>query len=94
MSKWLGKRKHKQEKSISSLLEEIEKQALQMTPHERAILVDRLLNSFDGIAQPSKIDAAWIKEAEARYAKYKADPNTGIDAATVFAEADNILKPD
>jgi putative addiction module component (TIGR02574 family) len=77
---------------MSSLLEEIEKQALQMSQHERALLVDRLLNSLDGIAQPSEIDAAWIKEAESRYAKYKANPNTGIDAATVFAEADNILK--
>lgn len=45
--------------------EEIFRDALTLSPGERAMLVDHLLSSLDGPDQ-KEIDAAWAKEAERR----------------------------
>lgn len=76
---------------MSELLEKIEKDILGLNNQERAFLADRLLGLLDGDSM-SDIDEAWINEADRRYREYKEGKRSGIDAQTVFEEADRILK--
>ena len=72
-------------------LEKLENEALRLSRQQRAFLADRLLSSLDGDVL-NDVDAAWIVEAEYRYAEYKEGKRQGIAAQDVFAEADQILK--
>jgi len=48
-------------------LPEIEKDALRLSPEDRARLAVRLLSSLEGTAEsPQEIEKLWIKEAERR----------------------------
>ncbi len=76
---------------MSDLLKKIETDMLKLSPQERAFLADRLLSTLHG-EEMTDIDAAWIEEAERRYKEYKEGKRQGIDAKTVFDEADRILK--
>ena len=76
---------------MSSLLEKIENEALQLSNQERAFLADRLLSSLEDDVL-TDIDAAWIEEAERRYQEYKEGKRQGIPAGKVFAAADALLK--
>ncbi len=76
---------------MSANLDKIEKEALDLSPQERAFLADRLLGSLDGDAL-TDIDAAWVAEAEHRYQEYKEGKRPGIPAQDIFAEADRMLK--
>jgi len=72
-------------------LDKIEQDLLRLSEQERAFLADRLLGSLDGDSM-TDIEEAWITEAERRYEEYKRGKRSGIDAQTVFNEADLILK--
>ena len=49
-------------------LPEIEKDALRLSPEDRARLAVRLLSSLEGTAEsPQEIEKLWIKEAERRF---------------------------
>ncbi len=76
---------------MSNLLEKIENDALSLSGQERAFLADRLLSSL-GDDVLTKVDVAWIEEAERRYQEYKAGNRQGVSAKDVFAEADSFLK--
>jgi putative addiction module component (TIGR02574 family) len=76
---------------VSDLLKRIENEALSLSSHERAFLVDRLLSSL-GEDVLSDIDAAWIVEAERRYKEYKDGKRPGITAEKVFAKAERMVK--
>jgi putative addiction module component (TIGR02574 family) len=45
-------------------------EALELTPMERAVLVEEILSSFDSPAR-QEVDAAWAKEAEDRIDAYE-----------------------
>ncbi len=47
----------------------IEKEALQLTDIERAMLADRLLESLS--RRPVELDAAWIREADSRMVAFR-----------------------
>jgi putative addiction module component (TIGR02574 family) len=76
---------------MTNILEKIEKEALSLPEAERAFLADRLLSSLGGDVL-SDIDAAWVAEAERRYAEYRAGRRQPIPAPEVLAEADRLLK--
>ena len=62
--------------------EKLLREALQLTPADRAALVDELLSSLD---QPDeRVDALWAQEAELR--AYRAGELKAIAAVDVFAE--------
>ena len=72
---------------MKALLEEVERDALRLTKQERALLADRLLSSLGGEVL-SDVDAAWVAEAERRYAQYKEGKRQPVPASEVFEEAD------
>lgn len=55
---------------MTSRIKKIEKEALQLTPRERAILAERLLHSLDE-EEDADVERAWIEEAERRYKEFK-----------------------
>lgn len=61
---------------INSPLEDIEAAALQLTPAERAKLVERLLISLE---EDDEILAAWVVEAERRGEAYERGEIKAID---------------
>ena len=55
---------------MTAKIRELKEQALLLTPEEREILVQEILNSLDN-ASLTEVDKAWIEEAEKRYEEYK-----------------------
>ncbi|MCL4456546.1 MAG: addiction module protein [Nitrospirae bacterium] len=53
-----------------SKIKEIEEEALQLAPSERALLAEHLINSLDDMEDP-EAERLWIEEAERRYLAYK-----------------------
>lgn len=76
---------------MSVSLDKIEQDLLRLSKQERAFLADRLLGSLDCDSM-TDVEKAWIAEAERRYEEYKRGKRSGIDAQTVFNEADRILE--
>ena len=76
---------------MSTILEKLEQEALNLPRQERAFLADRLLSSLDGDVL-TDVDEAWVAEVEKRYQEYNKGTRQGIPAQDVFAEADRILK--
>lgn len=66
--------------------EEVVAAALNLSQSDRAELASRLNESLDD-AGDGDVEAAWIEEAERRYADYRAGRVTARDAEEVFAEA-------
>ncbi|OQX19769.1 MAG: addiction module protein [Desulfobulbaceae bacterium A2] len=75
---------------MTTILERVEKEALNLPREERAFLADRLLSSLGGEVL-SEVDAAWVAEAERRYAEYKEGGRQPVPADQVFADADRML---
>lgn len=71
-------------------LPEIEKDALRLSPEDRARLAMRLLSSLEGAAEsPDEIEKLWVKEAERRFQELRDGVVQGIPAAKVFSELRN-----
>ena len=70
---------------MSSSLSDIEKQAQELSPEDRAKLVESLLESLH--VPMSGIESAWEKEIEGRVAAYDSGETKTYDAEDVFAEA-------
>jgi putative addiction module component (TIGR02574 family) len=68
-------------------LPDVEKEALRLSPEDRARLAVRLLSSLEGSAEsPEEIEKVWIAEAERRFQELRAGVVQGIPARDVFAE--------
>ena len=68
-------------------LPQIEKDALRLSPEDRARLAVRLLSSLEETAaSPEEIEKLWIKEAERRFQELRDGVMKGIPAREVFAE--------
>lgn len=72
-------------------VKEIEKEALRLSSHERALLVEHLIGSLEPDDDPDA-ERAWIEEAERRYQNYKAGKGKTIPAEQVFKDARMKLK--
>lgn len=59
------------------------KQALSLTPVERAQLIEELFHSFDKVSD-DKIDALWADEAESRIDAYDGGQIAADSAKAVF----------
>jgi len=62
----------------------IEKEALQLTESERAVLADRLLESLS--ATPAEIREAWVRESEARLQAFREGKVTAVDGPQAMAQ--------
>ena len=69
-------------------LSEIERDAMELTRQERAILVERLLATLHPDDPDDDLDAEelWLQEAEKRYAEYRAGKIASKPAEQVFRE--------
>ncbi len=72
-------------------VKEIEEEALRLSSHERALLVEHLIGSLEPDEDPDA-ERAWIKEAERRYQDYKAGKMKTRPSEQVFKEARAKLK--
>ena len=71
-------------------LPEIEKDALRLSPEDRARLAVRLLSSLEGTAESAEeIEKLWIKEAERRFQELREGAVQGVRAREVFSELRN-----
>lgn len=75
---------------MTAILDTIEREALGLPAEARAFLADRLLSSLGGESM-TEVDAAWVAEAERRYAEYKAGTRKPVSASEVFAQADRLF---
>lgn len=71
------------ERSMSTLSEKIINEASQLTPMEKAEIIDRIIESFDN--EPDEgIKKAWAEEAEHRLALHKKKDSEPIPEDEVF----------
>ena len=68
--------------------EQLENEAQSLPREERAKLAEALIASLD---DESKIDRAWLHEAERRAAELDSGAVEGIPAEEVFAELDSLV---
>lgn len=68
-------------------LPDIEKDALQLSPEDRARLALRLISSLEeSVESPDEIEKLWIAEAERRFQELRDGLVQGIPAREVFTE--------
>ena len=70
---------------------ELEKEARNLPPQDRALLAQHLIASIDP-GDDVDAEAAWLEEAEQRYQLYREKKLTSIPADQVFREAKSKLK--
>jgi putative addiction module component (TIGR02574 family) len=70
----------------------LEKEALKLPVHERALLVDALLSSLD-TETSREIERAWAAEAEDRYQAYRAGKLEAVDGPAAIKELRTRLAP-
>ena len=72
---------------MATILEELEEQALHLTPEERSQLIHRLIVSLEGTPEdtPEAIAIAWDKEIARRVADMEAGRTQWIPADEVMA---------
>ncbi len=78
---------------MGNMIEELEAQALKLTPEERSELAHRLIVSLDGEPEetPEAIAKAWDEEIARRVADMEAGRTEWIPAEQVFEEIDKII---
>ena len=79
---------------MAALLEEVESQALQLSPQERGELIHRLIVSLEGPAEdtPEAIAQAWDEEIARRVAEIDAGTVVLIPHEQVMAEIEEVLR--
>jgi putative addiction module component (TIGR02574 family) len=71
---------------MGNSLPEIERDALELSPEDRARLAARLISSLEESAESSEeIEKLWIAEAERRFQELRDGLVQGIPAREVFA---------
>lgn len=68
---------------MTTVTEAVFKQALTLSPVERAELIEKLFKSFDK-APDAKVDTLWAEESEARIDAYDAGQIAADSAKAVF----------
>lgn len=67
-------------------IDELESEALKLSPEARARLADRLLDSLEDLSDEENA-TLWAEEAERRAAAWDAREGSGRSAADVFRDA-------
>ncbi|NQU65071.1 MAG: addiction module protein [SAR324 cluster bacterium] len=73
---------------MSTIKEEIYTKALNLSPIERAELIENLITSFDFPSRKS-IDELWGKEAESRIDAFERGEIEAVSARDVFEKIEN-----
>jgi putative addiction module component (TIGR02574 family) len=68
-------------------LHEIERDAMELSLQERALLTEHLLATLDPGAEKEDVEESWLLEAERRYQAYREGHITSKPAEQVFADA-------
>jgi putative addiction module component (TIGR02574 family) len=63
----------------------LEREALRLPPHERALLADALLGSLDDEAT-REVESAWAEEAEGRLAAFRRGEVAALEGPAVLRE--------
>lgn len=74
-----------------SELHEIEREAMHLSPSDRARLAEHLIASI-APGEEAEAEALWVREAEKRYRAYRQGDATAKAADEVFREAAKSLK--
>ena len=79
---------------MTTVLDELEAQALHLSPEERGQLIHRLIVSLEGTPEdtPEAIAQAWDEEIARRVADMEAGKTVWIPADEVFARLDAIIE--
>lgn len=79
---------------MTTVLDELEAQALHLSPEERGQLIHRLIVSLEGTPEdtPEAIAQAWDEEIARRAADMEAGKTVWIPADEVFARLDAIIE--
>ncbi|HEU4562802.1 MAG TPA: addiction module protein [Longimicrobium sp.] len=79
---------------MSTPLEQVEAQALELPTHDRAALAHRLIASLDedGDDDPTEVELAWEEEISQRLEAYRRGELETVSSADVFAKARALLK--
>jgi putative addiction module component (TIGR02574 family) len=79
---------------MGAMLEELENQALQLSPKERGELIHRLIVSLESEPEdtPEAIAKAWDEEIARRVADMDAGKTVWIPAEEVFSRLDAIIE--
>ena len=77
---------------MTSNINEIGKKALELSPHERALLIRQLLASLEGGEQEENAEELWDNEVKKRYNQCKQGKTSEKPANQVLKEAKKNLK--
>jgi putative addiction module component (TIGR02574 family) len=69
--------------------EELLKEIFELSPVDKASIVDRILTSFE-FSNNNEIEKAWIEEAENRIDNYKLGKIKAVPAELVFSNINNL----
>ena len=79
-------------KKMTSNINEIGKKALELSAHDRALLIRQLLESLEDGDEEENAEGLWIDEAKRRYNRYKQGMTSERDANQVLENAKTKLK--
>jgi|SoiMetStandDraft_2_1073263.scaffolds.fasta_scaffold240836_2 putative addiction module component (TIGR02574 family) len=68
-------------------LHEIERDAMELSLQDRALLAEHLLATLDTGAEQEDVEESWLLEAERRYQAYREGHLASKPAEQVFADA-------
>lgn len=79
---------------VTKEAEDLEGEALKLSPADRAWLAERLLSSLDEVSvhDPKEIETAWIEESNRRFEAYRTGKMTGQPAQEAITEI--LAEPD
>ena len=77
---------------MTSNINEIGKKALELSNHDRALLIRQLLESLEEGETEDKAEELWINESKNRYNLYKQGKTSENPANQVINDAKNKLK--
>ena len=78
--------------NMTSKINEIGKKALELSAHDRALLIRQLLESLDDGEEEENAEELWINEAKRRYDDYKLGKTSEKPADQVLESAKSNLK--
>ena len=72
---------------VAKGLDQVERDAMQLSQRERALLAQHLLTTLDS-GYDQNAEELWLREAESRYQQYRAGSLASKPAEQVFKDAD------
>ncbi len=77
---------------MTSNINDIGKKALELSNHDRALLIRKLLQSLEEGEEEENPEVSWIQESKMRYNRYKQEKTSENPAGHVMKNARNKLK--